>query len=61
MGEKLFKFKISDVAYPSLVARDLGSVQQILGDFEVVKVRRHWWLKTDMYIWVKKVNKKDKE
>ncbi len=59
MGEKLFKFKISDVAYPSLVARDLSSVQQILGDFEVVKVRRHWWLMTDIYIWVKKVNKKD--
>lgn len=61
MGEKLFKFKISDVAYPSLVARDLSSVQQILGNFEGVKIKRSWTLPCDMYIWVKKVNKKDKE
>lgn len=56
MKEKLFKFKISDVAYPSLVSRDLGGIRQILGDFEVVKIKRCWW-PTDMYIWVRKVKK----
>lgn len=59
MKEKLFKFTISKPEQGYLVAHEMETIRQILGDFEVVKVKYHWWLISNMHIWCKKVSKKD--
>ena len=47
---KPFKFKISSISYPSLFSSELHSIRELIGGFNVVKVRR--CLLGDMYIWV---------
>lgn len=47
---KPFKFKISSMVYPFLFSSELNSIRELIGDFDVVKVRR--CLLGDMYIWV---------
>ncbi|MCM1221554.1 MAG: hypothetical protein NC548_44460 [Lachnospiraceae bacterium] len=59
MAERLFKFTVPKPEYPALLARSLTSIRALLGEYEVVKVKQHWWLITDIHIWCKKVNKKD--
>lgn len=50
---RLHKVKISDVQYPSLVARDLSAIHQMFGDIEIVKVKQCWG-RFSMKIWFKK-------
>lgn len=60
MSEKLYKFTLSKPEYPALVRRELEGIRATIGDFEVVKVKYHWWMPTDIHIWCKKIKKKDK-
>ena len=53
MKEKLFKFKINDVQYGSLMEYDLLAIERLLGPYEVVKTRRTL-MGLDRIIWVRK-------
>lgn len=47
---KPFKFKISNISYPSSLGDELCSIRALIGDFTIVKTRR--CLFGNMYIWV---------
>lgn len=57
----VYKFRISKPEYDCLVRRDLNSIREILGDFEVVKVKYHWWMICDIDIWCVKKDIEDKQ
>lgn len=50
----LFKFKVNDLEYGSLLAQDLQSIRNMLGEFEVVRVKQCWPSWRRMKIWVEK-------
>lgn len=50
----LFKFRVNDLEYGSLLAQDLQAIRNMLGEFEVVRVKQHWPSFRGMKIWVEK-------
>lgn len=52
----LFKFRVNDLEYPGLLAQDLQSIRNMLGEFEVVRVKQLWPSLRGMKIWVEKKN-----
>lgn len=50
----LFKFRVNDLEYSALLAQDLQSIRNMLGEFEVVRVKQHWPSLRGMNIWVEK-------
>ena len=50
----LFKFRVNDLEYSSLLAQDLQAIRNMLGEFEVVRVKQLWPSLRGMRIWVEK-------
>lgn len=50
----LFKFRVNDLEYSALLAQDLQSIRNMLGEFEVVRVKQLWPSLRGMKIWVEK-------
>lgn len=51
----LFKFRVNDLEYSTLLARDLQAIRNMLGEFEVVRVKQLWPRSlSGMIIWVEK-------
>lgn len=50
----LFKFVVNDVEYSSSLAQDLQAIRNMLGEFEVVRVKQLWPRLRGMKIWVEK-------
>lgn len=50
----LFKFVVNDLEYSSLLAQDLQAIRNMLGEFEVVRVKQLWPHLRGMKIWVEK-------
>lgn len=50
----LFKFRVNDLEYSSLLAQDLQAIRNMLGEFEVVRVKQLWPSLRGMKIWVEK-------
>lgn len=53
MKEKLFKFKVSEIEYDSLLRDELFAIKNMIGDYEVVKTRR-CFMPTNRIIWCRK-------
>lgn len=50
----LFEFRVNDLEYPGLLAQDLQAIRNMLGEFEVVRVKQLWPSWRRMKIWVEK-------
>lgn len=50
----LFKFVVNDLEYSGLLAQDLQAIRNMLGEFEVVRVKQLWPRLRGMKIWVEK-------
>lgn len=51
----LFKFRVNDLEYSSLLAQDLQAIRNMLGEFEVVRTKQIWPRSLrGMIIWVEK-------
>jgi len=54
MPDDVFKFTVHSTEYGSLLDNDLASIRKLLGEFEVVKVRKCPFTPWHMKIWVKR-------
>lgn len=61
MKKAIFKFIVSKPRFEYSLHRDLDAIRRMLGDFEVVKVKYHWWLPCDMVLWCVKKDTEDKQ
>lgn len=50
MKQKMFRFTVSRLKYPSLLDSELRAIRELIGDFTVVKVKNCWF--ENIHIWV---------